>query len=870
MDRRFFLRLTTAAPAAAALAQVPEVAAQVRGNEGAMANPAGTLRNRTGPRPGAIDDFAYEGKQRLPNPWVDPQKRASGTLTFGKHTNFQFCPHDGKIYGYGGDGYYPGSSTGGSSSVRFPRFALDANLKVIYDNYYPYWGVAGVRFPAGQDNCPFMWDSKRKCFWVAGGYCGPDDAANNIGTGVKYGVWRFWPDRPARTAWEEVVPKTDQAGAGPPPNAHTEGMSGVHVPSIDCLVWFQSGIRQLHWFKCSDLSHGSCDTGAHGTSAPAFPNVPVRAEGTEVLRHPNVYDSVNNEVIWQQYGTSENNDLNGVYATKLDKFPGALTTRQLRWFGPGLILHGQAPIWIRGRWLYWMMTPRGYVHDNNGYGLGIHAVNLDTLDYRYASMSQFEDRSSLKEHPKSTYLAYPINEGAYDPTRDSFVGTNGNVANADVFVYRYSPPSWTPATGNVKAITADSDGRPTKHLFDVRPSDYDRTNPHAVYRGGNGMMMVTGPWSTAAYARDFSTNGAMLFHNGGDGDYHGTEVYAFDFDTRRFYRLNEPSRAMTGHSVNGKTGATTDWKLAPSDPKYFHAFPLEAPEYYTQNLEHGPRVPEYGFGLLPEGTTPGVPHCYDGLVWIPGSIVGNQRGALLRPTSTFVYTQRSTSRAHYFDLDVFRWGRFSVNHVPGKALQSPKLQATAYDVAENKVYHQYGFLDLNTKKQHERNWSHIPYATASEFDPKRRLWIWSGGANAKSLAPAKLVAIPVDSSNDPVALKLVAESGSAIWPESVSFHGGLVYCAWLDCYFVYSQYNPDASVPNQVQTIWQIKPPDTNPLTNPWYVRQIKMSGDAILPNPSATGNYKRIQPIPPLKSLAIFPGDITGGRIYLYKPGAF
>ena len=87
-------------------------------------------------------------------------------------------------------------------------------------------------------------------------------------------------------------------------------------------------------------------------------------------------------------------------------------------------------------------------------------------------------------------------------------------------------------------------------------------------------------------------------------------------------RLSDPTQAMSGNS-------SSDAARIPTDPLHFS----------TVECEHGPAVAEYGFGPLPAGTQPGVPHCYDGLTWIPGSYIGNQRGALLRPQSTFVYGQ---------------------------------------------------------------------------------------------------------------------------------------------------------------------------------------------------------------------------------------
>ena len=195
--------------------------------------------------------------------------------------------------------------------------------------------------------------------------------------------------------------------------------------------------------------------------------------------------------------------------------------------------------------------------------------------------------------------------------------------------------AWLPAGGNAKAITADARGAPTNFLYDVRPGDYGNK---AVYfgSGGVGIFALTRAWASAAYAKDLEPDGSMLFHCGGDGDYWGNEVYAFDFSTRRFSRLSEPSHAMTG----APTRPGVDPKKDPQDPRHFN----------VGECEHGPSVPEYGKGLLPAGTEPGA---RTPMTDWSGS--GKRHREQERPRAT---DQRHRlhdaldGRAHYFDLDV--------------------------------------------------------------------------------------------------------------------------------------------------------------------------------------------------------------------------
>jgi hypothetical protein len=207
-----------------------------------------------------------------------------------------------------------------------------------------------------------------------------------------------------------------------------------------------------------------------------------------------------------------------------------------------------------------------------------------------------------------------------------------------------------------------------------------------------------------------STNGCLLVHNGGDADYWGNEIYAFDFDTRKWYRVSNPSAAMTG----GASGKINDPLLAADNPKHFN----------IAECEHGPLVAPTGacsngdWGLLPQGTQPGVPHTYAGLQWIPGKFIGNRRGALVRPVSTYVYTARSTTRAHYFDLDRLnstyykgqQWGRLSKNRI---TISGANPATTAFDEGLGRIYHNYGYLDLNTKMQVSKSWGQLPHDGSS-------------------------------------------------------------------------------------------------------------------------------------------------------------
>lgn len=810
---------------------------------------------RARPPLASIDSFAFEGRRPLPNSFADPQTGQRGRIYFQKHTNFQFCPDDGRIYGYGGDGEYVGTGSQ-SSAIHLVRLTLSsaASPSLTYDNPYPWWGIAGVPFPVGQDNCPFIHDSTRGCFWIVGGYYAQTDNLmwndpRIIGNKMRYGIWRFWTRGAQAGTYELVQPFAGNAPF-PPEYAHGEGMGGSYVPRIDCLVWMGYGsigtAKRLAWYNCASGASGICDSGAYAESAPRFPNVAVGAESPAVSQYPTVYDAVKNELIWQYCG-SGNNGHGGIYATKLDNWPGPLSTRQLWWGWVNSIssMFGQAPIWIRGRRLYGMITPFGYGGDRIGNGLGIWELELESPNtMRQASMPQFEERSSGFAY----YPAYPINEGAYDPVKDMFVGTAANGGAA--FLFRYSPPSWTPSAGTVTDIPTDSFGAATNSFHSVRP-------PAGVYAGLNNNPFA---WASACYARDLSTNGAMLINNGGDGDYWGTEIYCFDFDTRKWFRLSDPTTAMSGDPPADKA-------RSPSDPRYFN----------RGECEHGPAVADYGTGLLPPGTTPGVPHNYDGVMYLPGSVIGNRRGALVRPHSQVVYTTDGTGRTHYFDLDEMKWGRLSANK--GGPNQNPlisgQIPIIGYDKQAGRIYHAYGYLDLATRLHTNRAWVNRSMETKGCFDPVRRLWLMprmGGFGEGTSAAPGTLMACAVDSSSTFVELPFAFSAGSQAWLRGQAWQAGLEYFDELDCFFFYCCGTAGANSPTPGtayatrQKIWRIQPPSSNPLTNPWTVTEITMPGGAVQAS-GVQGTYGRFFRVPPLKCLAFYNGPANGGKVYLYKP---
>lgn len=790
---------------------------------------------------GSIDDFAFEGLRTVPN-WTDPQGAGTRSLSWGKHTRFQYCSADQKIYGLGGDGVYPGMVLD-SSGVRFPRFSLTAGLVQTYDNFYPHFGVSTKDFPVGMDDHTWMWDASRGCFWMMSGYSAlVSQTFANIGNAIdgSLRVWRYWVTGALAGQFENLADITSIPGA-----AHY-GQGKAYVPSIDCIVWPNYIGTTLYWYNCA--------TGAFGNKPTDF-----SPDGEGVNSNPVIYDSGNHELIFMEHVWRR-----GLYAVSLDNLfsGGACHVRTLVSGMDSQPQMGQSPMWIRNRKLYRIGYPKvrkalwplcgGVYSDgsNQGNGLGLWEISLDDA-------VPVVNKGSLVWGPNvvNNGLASPImpaNEGDYHAALDVVLATSYHwIQGSATYIYKYGVPSWVPSENQVIALTTDWQGSSAKNTL------------LTVWQGSSAQFGsgVTA-WMSGALCRDMSTNGMMLFQGGGDADYFGNEVFAFDFDTRRFYRLSDRCTALRGGSFRGVDDA---------------ALPTNDPQYFNLTLcEHGPLVDDSqltgggtNWGLLPvnattgvQATQPGVPHLYDGAVWVPGSWIGNERGAFVRPHSTFVYGPGpSTNRAHYFDLDELKWGRLTQGGAGGFSY----VTQCAINEADGIIYYQGGQVNLATKQQTAANWwGGDPGDWSCDYDPVRGLLIKAGGNGVHVCN----VAAPGSTINVAVSLTGAA-MGSPVF-------SGIVYCSDLDVFFLYNSRLGGPGATPAPNTIWKVTPPSgsrssdsgtlaakrTIALAGTWQMENITMGGTSIAHGDQLT--YGNIAYVPKLKCIAI---HIPGGYMYLYRP---
>lgn len=810
---------------------------------------------------GSIDDLAYEGPV------------SSSVSATGKHANIQFCPLDGAFYIHGGDGSMaiPGGTTD-SGAIHSVRWTLNgARTNITEDLYYPYWGISGEIIPGGAGCNSWIWDNSRSCFWSAGGFF--------EGQGIFLSDPRRIGDCPTTSSEISRIWRFDLTGAfankwraitGPSTALHGEGHGAVLVPPLDTIFAFTGDTsRRFSWYNCATGATGQMTLGLTTGDSPysgPFPGVVPDNANDGLNEDPLIYDSVNNEIIWQCHDTN----YKGIYATSLANFPGNLTTRQLwRGFENGGTASGyaQKPFWIRNRKLYSLCVSYGAsTHDGvnpSGNGLGFYELDLESLEMQQGSppIFELEDTTNTISPGAPLSIGY-VNEGGYSPVDDLVLVTHRYINNEPLrvgtkpLIFKFSPPSWTPAEGQVKAITLDSVGTATNTM----QSMWAAGGPHTAVSGPASAISA---WGSAVYARNLSTNGVMLVWNGGDQDYWGNEVYGFDFDIRRWIRLTEPI------TIGGDP--TGDRLRSTSDPLYFN----------NGELEHGPQVGDGqcsngDWGLLPAGTEPGVPHNYSGLNYIPGNFVGNRRGALVSAFQTTTYTTSSSMRAHYLDLDEVakgsarKWGRLSTNKF---SFGSTTTTVCVFDEEAGRIYHNWGYLNLNTKANVVTGGGGTVggdffglnahgFHLASTFDPERRLilQVLASGVRIVSVGPAGSAPTAVIGS--------MQFTGDALWVSDQAEYGGIEYCPTLDCVFFYNQGFVGRTLTPQV--IWKLTPSAGNTFGNPWTVSRITMptaaqGGVDIVNNTNVHGTYGRLRWIPPLKCLAFV--NSWNGSMYLYKP---
>ena len=128
-------------------------------------------------------------------------------------------------------------------------------------------------------------------------------------------------------------------------------------------------------------------------------------------------------------------------------------------------------------------------------------------------------------------------------------------------------------------------------------------------------------------------------------------------------------------------------------------------------------------------------------------------------------------RAHYFDLDTRRWGRFSVNR-RAASLTSPRVPIIGHDEERQAADLPRLWLpDLQNKTQVNKTWANRSHSTSGVFDNARRLWLMprmQHQSTTRKQRARNAACDSVDGSRRGVELKMAG----TVWPRGYAFHAG--------------------------------------------------------------------------------------------------
>jgi hypothetical protein len=366
------------------------------------------------------------------------------------------------------------------------------------------------------------------------------------------------------------------------------------------------------------------------------------------------------------------------------------------------------------------------------------------------------DTGVVTDGPKSRSDGSYINEAAYASGIDAIVGSYKD--SRDIAVFKMTiiapVPSTIPTQGSVTGIGSNI-------LSNVNPDPSNAQN----YKGSGGFPGILEAWGGSAYAFEVGAKGTIYVWNGGDADYWGNEICAFDCNSLTWSRITEPS-------------ATYPLSNYMSDPDY--------------NGTAG----THGDGK------PSVPHGYDSL-WVTAPSVAHPSGELVCVTRLYCYGPRSpTYTSAYFDIATQTWS------VPSQAQSygSMNCATSVYDAARNRIWYRgdgssskIGYVDLATRVHSYENISSTSFNTyaTSCYDSSRQWWFSLG----KFGTPDGTVTLSLIQLNNLAAGNVTIPLSMALplWDASIE------YVAQYDRIYVYSPSDPQALyciTPGAVGTTW--------------------------------------------------------------------
>jgi hypothetical protein len=400
-------------------------------------------------------------------------------------------------------------------------------------------------------------------------------------------------------------------------------------------------------------------------------------------------------------------------------------------------------------------------------------------------------------------------------------------------------------------------------VWDVNPCQQGG----CIYVGGTYQRSMG--WSSAAYAPDLGALGSLILWTGGDVDYWGNEVKAFDIESGRWRLLTNPSLAFDNPPVP-RIGSALDshWDL----------------QYAEHVAANGDR-------------TPGVPHNYDDLLALPASAPhAGLAGSLLATHTEYPFGQSIYDYTHACDLYVadstadknaagpLAWSRPASNRLG----PVPNSGTCAYDPVRNYVWWSAqstkwgGYLDLNVWPYVHKpqvgtgsggdfgaNCAWVPKGAVSNYIPAR-------GASADGvvmsgwdvLAPYNfgLWHWNINAPFSDGAFTRLNISGDVPFVDAELYNITSTWCDDLECLIVYREE------PYSKTRVWHVAPPAAgNPLTGTWssVSHTFAAGSDALncaYPAAEDRGARKRFIYAPSVQCVLYVPWDVSA-PVYAYRP---
>lgn len=326
---------------------------------------------------------------------------------------------------------------------------------------------------------------------------------------------------------------------------------------------------------------------------------------------------------------------------------------------------------------------------------------------------------------------------------------------------------------------------------------------NCAWSGIEGQVAVVDAWNGGIYASGLGVFGSLIYAGGGHNAYYGNEIYAFDFETLRWSRLNAPT--------DGKEPGNAATMMLDENCRFWDDSPV-------------------------------MPHTYDSVTYEPDS----NRLYLLTPEDADSYELPGRGNGcystipAYFDFDTNTWGNMQ-SAGPASLIHGP----TAYDKKRKLFWGRTGFraprllVSYNPERDLWRKYEDdaINIDAMGAIDPVRDLFVTA------IFRYEPLIAV-IDLSNPSrIATKIKTKGAKAIEKRA-----GLGF-EWADRLGGFIAWNDG-------KNLYLLTPPESDWRTREWTWSVIEATGED--PGVAINGAYSKFQWIDELGIAVIAPSHTS------------